>query len=169
MLLSRVERLIIQVVPRKSITPHLYSQTTTMTTELVAHMRLSHYKALWRILYGSSHGFGERKLKLSMTSAQSGFIIEMPIVCVYEDNVPVLTTQGVSKSEWSALCKLISDESVLKVIFFDHAEDFLARITATGAKPPKVDLYQIKFRWQEDDEVARAWKRGVQWISGMLD
>ncbi|KAF9699643.1 hypothetical protein EKO04_002684 [Ascochyta lentis] len=140
-----------------------------MTTELVAHMRLSHYKALWQTLYGCAHGFGERKLKLNLTSGQSGFVIEMPIVCHYEDNIPILSTQGVSKSEWSKLCKFVSDESVLKVIFFDHAQDFLARVTSVGAKPPKVDLYQVRFRWQEDDEIALVWKKGMQWISEILE
>lgn len=140
-----------------------------MTTELVAHMQLSHYKALWRNLYGCAHGFGERKLKLNMTSGQHGFIIKMPIVCHYEDNVPILSTQGVSKSEWSTLCKFVSDESVLKVIFFDHKHDFLARVTPKDAKSPKLDLYQIKFRWQENNEVTLALKKGFQWISDILD
>ncbi|KAF3040052.1 hypothetical protein E8E12_001948 [Didymella heteroderae] len=140
-----------------------------MTTELVAHMRLSHYKGLWQALYGSTHGFGERKLKLNLTSAQRGVTVEMPIVCHYEDNVPILATRGVTKSEWAALCKLISDENVLKVILFDQERDILARITSTGAKPPKVDLYQIKFRWQEDDEVAIALKKGMKWISSILE
>ncbi|KAF2622094.1 hypothetical protein BU25DRAFT_452339 [Macroventuria anomochaeta] len=140
-----------------------------MTTELVAYMRLSQYKALWRTLYSSAYGFGERKLKLYMTSGQSGFVIEMPIVCHYEENVPILSTRSVSKSEWSTLCKLISDESVLRVIFFDQAHDFLARITSVGAKPPKVDLYQVKFRWQDDDEVALALRKGIKWISEILE
>ncbi|KAJ4352947.1 hypothetical protein N0V95_003800 [Ascochyta clinopodiicola] len=140
-----------------------------MTTELVAHMRLSHYKALWRTLYGCAHGFGERKLKLNLTSGQSGFVIEMPIVCHYEDNIPILSTHGVSKSEWSKLCNFVLDESVLKVIFFDRAHDFLARVTSVDAKAPKLDLYQVKFRWQEDDEVALVWRKGIQWISEILE
>lgn len=140
-----------------------------MTTQLVAHMRLSHYKGLWKALYGSPHGAGERKVKLHLTSAQRGCVVEMPIICHYEDNLPVLSTRGVSKSEWSAFCKLISDESVLKVIFFDEEKDFLARITDKSAKSPKVDLYQIKFNWQEDDEVALAFKKGMKWISGILE
>lgn len=140
-----------------------------MTTELVAHMRLSHYKGLWQTLYGSTHGFGERKLKLNLTSAQRGVTVEMPITCHYEDNRPVLSTRGVSKSEWAALCKLISDEKVLKVIVFDQERDILARITSVGAKPPKVDLYQIKFRWQDDDEVTIALKKGMKWISSILE
>lgn len=140
-----------------------------MATELVAHMRLSHYKSLWQALYGSTHGLGERRLKLNLTSAQRGFVVEMPIVCHYEDNVPVLSTRGVSKSEWSTFCKLITDESVLKVIFSDHANDFIGRITSVGAKPPKVDLYQVKFHWQEDDEVTLALKKGIKWISSILE
>ncbi|KZM27254.1 uncharacterized protein EKO05_0001837 [Ascochyta rabiei] len=140
-----------------------------MTTELVAHMRLSHYKTLWRTLYGCAHGFGERKLKLNLTCGQSGFVIEMPVVCHYEENIPTLSTQGVSKSEWSKLCNFVSDESVLKVIFFDRAHDFLARVTSVGAKPPKADLYQVKFRWREDDEIALVWRKGIQWISEMLE
>ncbi|KAF1925367.1 uncharacterized protein M421DRAFT_70295 [Didymella exigua CBS 183.55] len=140
-----------------------------MTTELVAHMRLSHYKGLWQALYGSTHGFGERKLKLHLISAQRGVVVEMPIVCQYENNVPILATRGVSKSEWSTLCKLISDESVLKVILFDQERDILARITSTGAKPPNVDLYQLKFCWQEDDEIAIALKKGIKWISSILE
>lgn len=140
-----------------------------MATDLIAHMRLSHYKGLWQALYGSTLGSGERKLKLNLTSAHRGVVVEMPIVCHYEDNLPILSTRGVSKSEWSALCKMISDEGVLKVILFDQEHDFLARITSTGAKPPKVDLYQIKFRWQEDDEVALALKKGIKWISSILE
>lgn len=140
-----------------------------MTTELVAHMRLSHYKGLWQALYGSTHGFGERKLKLNLTSAQRGCVVEMPIACHYEDNIAVLSTRGVSKSEWSAFCKLVSDESALKVIFFDQDHDFLARITASGAKPPKNDLYQIRFHWQDDDEVTLALRKGIKWISGILE
>lgn len=140
-----------------------------MTTELVAHMRLQHYKSLWRTLYRCSNGVAERKLKLNLTSGQSGFVIEMPTICHYEDNVPVLSTQGVSKSDWLRLCKFVSDENVLKVIFFDDSHDFLARITSVGAKSPKADLYQVKFRWQEDDEVALAWKKGIQWITEILE
>lgn len=140
-----------------------------MTTDLVAHMRLSHYKGLWQALYGSTHGYGERKLKLNLTSAQRGCVVEMPIVCHYEDNVAILSTRGVSKSEWSAFTKLVSDESVLKVIFFDEDRDFLARITPSNAKSPKNDLYQIKFRWQNDDEVTLALKKGMKWISGILE
>lgn len=140
-----------------------------MTTELTAHMRLSHYKALWRTLYGCAYGSGERKLKLNLTSGQIGFVIEMPIICHYEDNVPTLTTQGVSRSDWSRLCKFVSDESVLKVIFFDRSHDFLARVTSTDAKPPKHDLYQVKFCWQETNEVALAWKKGMQWISEIFE
>ena len=100
-----------------------------MTTELVAHMRLFHYKGLWQTLYGSTHGLGERKLKLNLTSAQRGVTVEMPITCHYEDNRPVLSTRGVSKSEWAALCKLISDEKVLKVILFDQERDILVRLS----------------------------------------
>lgn len=140
-----------------------------MTTELVAHMRLSHYKGLWKALYGSTHVSGERKVKLNLTSAQRGCVVEMPIICHYEDNVLVLSTRGVSKSEWAAFSKLISDESVLKVIFFDEEKDFLARITTKSAKPPKIDLYQIKFQWQDDDEVAQAFRKGMKWISGILE
>lgn len=140
-----------------------------MTIDLVAHMRLSHYKGLWQALYGSTHGFGERKLKLNLSSAQRGIVVEMPIVCHYEDNVLILSTRGVSKSEWSALCKLVSDESVLKVILFDQERDHLARITSAGAKSPKIDLYQVKFRWQEDDEVALALRKGIKWISSILE
>lgn len=140
-----------------------------MTTELVAHMRLSHYKGLWRALYGSDHGFGERKVKLNLTSGQRGFTIEMPITCHYEDNRPVLSTRGVSKSEWATLCKLVTDESVLKVIFFDDSHDFLARVTPVGAKPPKLDMYQVKFRWQEDDEVALVLKKSIKWITEILE
>jgi len=140
-----------------------------MTTELVAHMRLSHYKGLWKALYSSPTGSGDRKVKLNLTSAQRGCVVEMPIVCHYEDNVLVISTRGVSKSEWSTFCKLISDESVLKVIFFDEEKDFLARITTKSAKPPKVDLYQVKFHWQEDDEVTLAIKKGLKWISGILE
>ncbi|KAL1594684.1 hypothetical protein SLS59_008734 [Nothophoma quercina] len=140
-----------------------------MTTELVAHMRLSHYKGLWRTLYGSDHGFGERKVKLNLTSGQRGFTIEMPITCHYEDNRPVLSTRGVSKSEWATLCKLVTDESVLKVIFFDDSHDFLARVTPVGAKPPKLDMYQVKFRWQEDDEVALVLKKSIKWITEILE
>lgn len=140
-----------------------------MTTELVAHMRLSHYKALWRTLYGCDYGSGERKLKLNLTSGQTGFVIEMPVICHYENNVPILTTQGVSKSDWATLCKFVSDDSVLKVIFFDRSHDFLARVTSTGVKAPKSDMYHIKFRWQETDEVALAWKKGMQWISEILE
>ncbi|KAH6638419.1 hypothetical protein C7974DRAFT_160340 [Boeremia exigua] len=140
-----------------------------MTTELVAHMRLSHYKGLWKALYGSPHGSGERKVKLHLTSAQRCCVVEMPIVCHYEDNLPVLTTRGVSKSEWLAFCKLVSDESVLKVIFFDEDKDFLARIGAVGVKPPKTDLYQVKFHWQEDDEVTLVLKKGMKWIAGILE
>lgn len=140
-----------------------------MTPELVAHMRLSHYKGLWRTLYDSDHGFGERKVKLNLTSGQRGFTIEIPLTCHYEDNRPVLSTRNVSKSEWATLCKLVSDESVLKVIIFDEAHDFLARITPVGAKPPKVDMYQVKLRWQEDDEFALVLRKSIKWITEILE
>ena len=90
--------------------PHIFLSITqvplAMATELVAHMRLSHYKGLWQALYGSTHGLGERKLKLNLTSAQRGCVVELPVVCRYDDNIAILSTRGVSKSEWSTFCKL---------------------------------------------------------------
>jgi hypothetical protein len=92
----------------------------------------------------------------------------MPIICRYQDNLPIFCTQGVSRSDWSTLCKFISDESALKVIFFDHAHDFFAMVTLFSAKPPKVDLVEVNLRWQEDDEVVLAWQKGMRWISKTL-
>ncbi|KAJ4325849.1 hypothetical protein N0V94_000411 [Neodidymelliopsis sp. IMI 364377] len=140
-----------------------------MTPELVAHMRIQHYKALRRTLYGSTHGFGERKLKLNMTPGQSGFAVKIPVVCRYEDNVPTFFTLGVSKSSWMTLCKFVSGGRVLKVIFFDDAHDFLARVTLADTEPPKTDLVEVKFHWQEDDEMVLAWKKSIQWISEILE
>lgn len=140
-----------------------------MTTELVAHMRVSHYKGLTRTLYGCDYGYGERKLKLNMTSGQSGFTIEMPLVCRYEDNQPAFCTQGVSKSDWTTFCKFISDERVLKVVFFDRKHSFLASVTSVGDRPPKKGEYvEVNFSWQEDDQMVLAWKKSKQWISNVL-
>ncbi|KAH8732656.1 hypothetical protein GQ44DRAFT_667906 [Phaeosphaeriaceae sp. PMI808] len=139
-----------------------------MDSELTVYMLQHRHDALSRALYGDEHGCGERTLKLEMISGQENLDIELPVLCRYENNSPVLVTSKIDKSEWVSLYNTVEARGRVKVILYDGTSDYLAKLTILGAKPPSDGGNKMKFYWKESDDNMEFLEKGIGWITKRL-
>jgi hypothetical protein len=138
-----------------------------MTSELTVYMLPHRYEVLNRALYGDEHGSGQRTLDLEMISGQKNLDIKLPVLCMYENNLLCLNTK-IDKDDWLLLCNIVAIDGKVKVVFDDGKRDYLAKLTLSGAKPPKDGGLKIKLRWKEIDDAKITLEKSVRWIKRIL-
>ena len=136
-----------------------------MPPELTVYMLPHRHALLSLALYGPSHGSGLRTLDLSMLSGERHIELKVPVLCRYENNVPVLETKNVEKSEWELLCSIVQSEGRVKVIFDDGNKDHLGKLGVPGGEKPRDGGVEMVLRWKEGEGVLG---RGVRWLRGKL-
>ncbi|KAF2132976.1 hypothetical protein P153DRAFT_177553 [Dothidotthia symphoricarpi CBS 119687] len=169
-------------MPKQRIKPlfhHRVIPPQAPRTELAIHMQPHLHSSLNEALYGSPHGFGERRVKLEMTSDQSGIVICMRVVCSYEANVLILTAVGIYGSDWVGLCRLVAEEGVVWVKFelvggvgewrggiTRAAGEGLGDIRGRMGGENTGDDVAVRFSWTDDDGdgFRKSVKRGVEWV-----
>jgi hypothetical protein len=66
------------------------------------------------------------------------------------------------------LCNIVAIDGKVKVVFDDGKRDYLAKLTLSGAKPPKDGGLKIKLRWKEIDDAKITLEKSVRWIKRIL-
>ena len=126
------------------------------------------HAALSLALYGPEHGSGERTLDLEMLSGERHIELKLPLLCRYENNVPVLETKDVEKAEWELLCSIVESEGRVRVILDDGNKEYLGKLGVLGGEKPRDGGVEVVVRWREGEDVRRVLGRGVEWLRGKL-
>jgi hypothetical protein len=136
-----------------------------MTAELNVYILQHRYEALNTALYGEGYGFGERILDLEMESGQRNLDIKLPVLCRYENNVPVLQT-NINRTHWRTLYDMVATDVTVKVILNDGRRDHLAKLKIPGSRPPRDGGVEMRLCWKETDDSVM--EKGVRWIKRRL-
>ncbi|PSN61506.1 hypothetical protein BS50DRAFT_578494 [Corynespora cassiicola Philippines] len=134
--------------------------------KLFVYMLPHRHEELAASLYGAESGSGERKIKLQMQSIPSGIDFCYRVTCHYDQNVPALRIDTVSKYRWDELVRLTAaaeQEIILSEKGSD--KDYIARLTALEDAPSDEEQIKMELCWEENDELALIFRRGRSWIA----
>lgn len=125
---------------------------------------LSHrHETLSAALYGEEYGFGERIMTVDALSGQDNLRIDIPVLCRYEDNLPILSTR-IEKDQWKLFCNMVASQGVVKIIMYDGTRDHLTKVTVSGAASLGDGGVEMRFVWKEMDDAMILLENSVKWL-----